>query len=158
MSHQVTVTLKLEVKEGPKLEPKVPPLNVDAYMPLNAEIKNDKQWHTLRLDAGSKEYIKFLVIESDVYKPEACPPNGHALYVQFIANENDPIDAMKMDGPHLYLGPSLDLLPAELSLLRFKNTLPLPANVKIMLGKEAYIPEDDKEEVGEMPAPAERPM
>ena len=142
---KMKVTVKLELTDGgPSFSPTPQALSIDGYMPIRAEIKNDKQWHTVRIDAGSKDYIKLFMIDSDIFAPDqSCSTNGHALYTQFIRNEADPIDAIKMEGPHLFLGPSLDLLPAELNSLRFKNTLNKPVNITVILAKQAIMAEKD---------------
>jgi hypothetical protein len=160
---KIKIKCDLEVSDGgPKISLKEQNLPIDGYMPIKTEIKNDKQWHTVRLDAGSKDYIKFFLIDSDAYAPDqACSVNGHALYVQFITDEADPIDAVKMEGPHLFLGPSLDLLPQELNSLRFKNTLNKAVNVTVMLAKQAIMadkePGDERMGAGAAPAAAAAP-
>ncbi|MEI8020309.1 MAG: hypothetical protein WCH39_19060 [Schlesneria sp.] len=154
---KMKVTLKLDITDpvGPSFTPNPQSIVVDGYMPIRAEIKNDKQWHTVRLDAGSKDYIKLFMIDSDIFTPDqSCSGGGHALYTQFIKSEADPIDAIKMDGPHLFLGPSLDLLPSELNSLRFKNTLNKPVNITIVLAKQAIMAEKDVSEDRAGAAPA----
>ena len=154
MAQKIKITVNLEVSDGgPKFPLKEQSLTIDGYMPIKAEIKNDKQWHTVRVDAGSKDYIKLFLIDSDAFSPDpTCSANGHALYAQFITNESDPIDAIKMEGPHLFLGPSLDLLPSDLNSLRFKNTLNKPVQVTIVMAKQAVMAEKDGSE--ERPAAA----
>jgi hypothetical protein len=155
MGYPVTMKFSFEVKDGPTIKPsKDHMLMIDAYMPISTEIKNDKQWHLVRIDAGSKEFVKFMVIDSDIYEPESCPPNGHALYMEFLDKDQagDPnlktrpvTDAIKIMGPQIFLGQTLDLLPEELVAVRFKNTLPKPAQVRLTIGKLAYIPNKEDE-------------
>ena len=109
--------------------------SVEAYDKIEVMIEADSEGKSVEIQPGAAGNVSFLLIKSSVYSSD----------IKYVVKESkdeeaDPLTAIALDEPHLYLGKgAISALGKSPKILQFTNstTTSTPAAIEILVGRDA---------------------
>lgn len=175
MPFSTTIKFDVKIDKGPPPESvEAPKMDIDAYLPVTMTIPVKPVWremptlqaqnHDLMpiateivLDAGDRERVKFLLISASEYADPNCSKNPVALLLQFsMKDEQEDWDGAEkseviwLQGPLMFSGYTLAMLPPKLSKLYVQNHRGKDIELKILIGKSFMKPSSKPIVIGDV--------
>lgn len=158
MPFATTIKYDVKIEKGPPPESVESKFDVDAYLPVTMTIPvkpagrqvngkwDDTPMSTeIILDAGDRAHVKFVMISASEYADPNCTKTPIALLLQFDGKDGDwneaaDAEVIWLQGPLLFSGYTLAMLPSSLGRLYVQNHRGKDIELKILIGKSFMKP------------------